>query len=72
MGMSRFMPIISLKGSETYLFSYQCLWDFDAIHSSGARNPAARRGAWVRLVVALTAGVPLHHNPAFLNPVFPV
>lgn len=72
MGVTRFMTIISLRGSGTYLLSPQCPWHLYAIPDSGARNPAVPRRAWVRLVVAITAGVPLPHNPAFLNAVFPV
>ena len=65
MGMTHFMPIISLKGSGTYLLSSPCRWHLDAIPDSGVRNPAAQRRAWVRLVVAIAAGVPLQHNPGF-------
>ena len=72
MGMTRFMPIILLKGSGTYVVASPCRSLLRAIPDSGARNPAAQRRAWVRLVVAITAGVPLQHNPAFLNAVFPV
>jgi hypothetical protein len=70
--MTRFMTIISPKGSGTYFLSSQAPWDLYAIPDSGARNPATQRRAWVRLVVANTAGVRLHHNPAFLNALFPV
>jgi len=63
--MTRFMTIISPKGSGTYFLSPQAPWDLYAIPDSGARNPAAQRRAWVRLVVAITAGAPLHHCPLF-------
>jgi len=65
MGMTRFMTDISLKGSGTYLFASPCRWHLYAIPDSGARNPAPQRQAWVRLVVAITAGAPLQHNPYF-------
>jgi hypothetical protein len=65
MGMTRFMTTISLKGSGTYLFGSLCRWPLDAIPGSGARNTAVHRRAWVRLVVAIAAGVPLQHNPYF-------
>ena len=55
-GMTRFMTIILLKGSGTYLFSSQCPRPVHAIPDSGARSPAVQRRAWVRLVVALFGG----------------
>jgi len=66
------MRLISLKGSGTYRLCPQCPGSPYAIPDSGARNPAVQRRAWVRLVVAIAAGVPLHHKSAFLNAVFPV
>ncbi len=65
MGITHFIPIISLKGSDTYLLAAQCPSSLRAIPESGARNTAVRRRAWVRLVVAIAAGVPLQHNPYF-------
>jgi len=58
MGMTRFMNIISPKGSGTYLVASPRPWDLRAIPDSGARTPAVERRAWVRLVVAIAAGVP--------------
>ncbi len=72
MGITRFMPIISLKASSTYLLFAHARWNLYAIPDSGARNPAVQRRAWVRLVVAITRGVPLRHIPTFINAVFPV
>ena len=65
MGMTHIMRSISVKGSDTYLFASPCPWHPNAISDSGARNLAAQRRAWVRLVVAITADVPFQHNPCF-------
>lgn len=65
MGMTPFKAIISLEGSGTYRFASLCRWNLDAISGSGARNLAVPRRAWVRLVVANTAGVPLQRKPYF-------
>ena len=65
MGITPFMPIISSKGSGTYLRAGTARRDFHAIPGSGARNPAVPLRAWVRLVVANAAGGPLQHNPYF-------
>jgi hypothetical protein len=65
MGMTLFMTIISPKDSGTYLVAFPPAWDLHAIPDSGARDPAAQRQAWVRLVVAIAAGVPLRRNPYF-------
>jgi hypothetical protein len=43
MGITRFLSIISLKGSGTYLLSPRFPWDLHAIPDGGARNPAAQR-----------------------------
>jgi hypothetical protein len=65
MGITRFMTIISPKGSGTYLLTAPCRWHLRAIPGSGARNAAGQRRTWVRLVVAIAAGVPLQHNSCF-------
>ena len=65
MGMTPSMTIISPAGSDTYLLAVRRPRNLRAIPDSGARNPAVRRRAWVRLVVAIAAGVPLRHNPYF-------
>src|SRR5665213_1252758 len=52
MGITHFITIISLKGSDTYLFASLCRWHLHAITESGACDPAEQRHAWVRLVVA--------------------
>jgi hypothetical protein len=65
MGMTPFIAIISPKDSNTYILAPQCPWDLYAIPGSGAQNPVVPRRPWVRLVVAIAAGVPLQHNPYF-------
>jgi hypothetical protein len=65
MGMTRFMTIISRESSGTYLLASPPRWYRRAISESGACDPAGQRRAWVRLVVAITAAVPLQHNSCF-------
>jgi len=86
MGMTRFMAIISLKGSGTYLLSRRCSKDLYAIPCSGAWNPAVQRLPWVRLVVASFDAAAdrsrrfgdrwgrgsYHHKSCLINAVFPV
>jgi hypothetical protein len=57
MGITPFMAIISPKASDTYVLSRQCPGNCYAIPGSGVRDAAAQRRAWVRLVVAILAGV---------------
>jgi hypothetical protein len=72
MGVTPFVRKFLLKVQVLASFPRRAPGPVHAIPDSGARNPAAQRRAWVRLVVAITAGAPLHHMPAFLNAVFPV
>ena len=65
MGMTPFMTTISPESSGTYRLAAQYPQCLDAIPDSGARNPAVPQRDWVRLVVAITAGAPFHHNPYF-------
>jgi|KBSMisStandDraft_5_1062788.scaffolds.fasta_scaffold396340_2 hypothetical protein len=65
MGMTLFMTIISPKDSGTYLVASPRPWDLRAIPNSGVQDPSVQRRAWVRLVVAIAAGVPLRRNPYF-------
>ena len=58
MGMTRFITVISPKGSGTYDLALASRWHLREIPDSGARKAALQRGAWVRLVVAITAAVP--------------
>jgi len=65
MGMTLFMPSISLKGSGIYLLARRCSKDLYAIPCSGAWNPSVQRLPWVRLVVAMAAGGPSQRDPRF-------
>ena len=65
MRITRFITNISPNGSGRYLFASLCPWHLGAIPHSGARNPAVQRRAWVRLVVAIAATVPIQHNLCF-------
>jgi hypothetical protein len=65
MGMTHITTSILLEGSSIYHFTSPRGWHLGEIPDSGARDPAAQRQAWVRLVVAIAAGVPLRRNPYF-------